>query len=219
MNVNDPETIQSGRRTPRRAPPPPPPSRGIPTWIIFVLAGLGFVVVFGGILAVLAISGVRKYIANAKTAEARNAVTQIGRDAVAAYEEGGAATASALCASASQAVPDSVLKVSGKKYQSAPSEWETDKATSSGFACLKSRWNIRSTIPTHTARTAPRPRATASKPWRPAISMPTESLGVQARRADRPEPNAGPRPEHPRNATQRTDPRGERTLAVFGVLR
>lgn len=103
-------------------------------WIVYVLAGIGLFIMFGGVLAVLAISGVRKYIANAKMAEARNVVTEIGRDAVTAYEAGAPRR---LCPSASRSVPDSVLKVSGKKYQSSPSEWEVDKATNAGFACLK----------------------------------------------------------------------------------
>lgn len=110
----------------------PPPQKGIPAWIIYVLAGLGFFIFFGGVLAVLAIYGVRKYIASAKTVEARNSVAQIARDAVTAYEEG-----AKLCATASHDVPDSVLKVGGKKYQSAASEWDADKATNAGFACLK----------------------------------------------------------------------------------
>ena len=103
-------------------------------WIVYVLAGIGLFIMFGGVLAVLAISGVRKYIANAKSAEARNSVGVIGRDAVAAYEAGAPRR---LCPSASRSVPDSVLKVSGKKYLSTPGEWEIDKTANAGFACLK----------------------------------------------------------------------------------
>ena len=44
------------------------------------------VVAIVGILAVLAIYGVRKYLANAKTAEARNSLGQIAKDAAAAVE-------------------------------------------------------------------------------------------------------------------------------------
>src|SRR5260370_37732809 len=43
--------------------------------------GLMIVVAIVGILAVLAIYGVRKYLANAKTAEARNSIGQIAKDA------------------------------------------------------------------------------------------------------------------------------------------
>ena len=123
MNVNAPGNYGSHA---------PPPQKGFPAWIIYVLAALGFFIVFGGVLAVLAIYGVRKYIASAKTVEARNSVTQIARDAATVYDD-----RAKLCPSASRSVPDSALKVRGKKYQSAPSEWDAEKATNAGFACLK----------------------------------------------------------------------------------
>jgi type IV pilus assembly protein PilA len=94
--------------------------------IIVVVVGI-FVVL--PILAVLAIYGVRKYIANAKTAEARASVAQIGRLAAAAYERDGR-----LCASASDSVPQSVIR--GGKYQSTSADWEVDRARNAGFACL-----------------------------------------------------------------------------------
>jgi type IV pilus assembly protein PilA len=53
----------------------------------FTLVELMIVVAIIGVLAVLAIYGVRKYIANAKTAEARNALGQIGKDAATKYEK------------------------------------------------------------------------------------------------------------------------------------
>src|ERR1700730_8800972 len=53
----------------------------------FTLVELMIVVAIVGILAVLAVYGVRKYIANAKTAEARNALGQIAKDSVSAYEK------------------------------------------------------------------------------------------------------------------------------------
>src|ERR1700683_4815915 len=91
----------------------PPPKKSMPGWLIAILAILGFIFVFGGVFAVLGIYGVRKYIANAKTAEARNSLGAIGKDAAMAFEREPASGAALhrLCPSASRSVPDSVVKV------------------------------------------------------------------------------------------------------------
>ena len=52
----------------------------------FTLIELMIVVAIVGVLAALAIYGVRKYLLNSKTAEVRNAVGQMAKDAKAAYE-------------------------------------------------------------------------------------------------------------------------------------
>ncbi len=115
----------------------------------FTLIELMIVVAIVGILAVLAVYGVRKYIANAKTAEARNSLGQIGKDASAAYErESMASTVMALggstgvvrrlCASATKSVPAASGSIKGQKYQSGPNEWSVDGTTvNTGFACLR----------------------------------------------------------------------------------
>jgi type IV pilus assembly protein PilA len=115
----------------------------------FTLVELMIVVAIVGVLAALAIYGVRKYIANAKTAEARNSLGQIAKDSAGAYaREGMSGTILALggtadinnrlCASASKTIPSAVAKVKGQKYQSDPAEWAVDGAvTHKGFACLK----------------------------------------------------------------------------------
>ncbi|MBX3199925.1 MAG: fimbiral protein pilA [Labilithrix sp.] len=103
--------------------------------IIAIVAGVVLLVLVGiiGVLAVLGIYGTRKYIANAKTAEARNAVAMMARDAAAAYESSDEPGASReLCPSARAPVPASVLDVSARKYMSSPSDWSGDP----GFSCL-----------------------------------------------------------------------------------
>jgi type IV pilus assembly protein PilA len=92
----------------------------------FTLVELMIVVAIIGVLAALAIYGVRKYLTSAKTAEAKNNVGAIVRGAVAAYEretqanellgDGSSSTATIhqLCGTSS-AVP--ATAVANKKYQ------------------------------------------------------------------------------------------------------
>lgn len=116
----------------------------------FTLVELMIVVAIVGVLAVLAVYGVRKYIANAKTAEAKNSLGQIGKDAVTAFE--GERMASAVlatgattsivrstCGNASASVPAAAGSIAGKKYQSTKADWSnaTDVAANAGFPCLK----------------------------------------------------------------------------------
>jgi type IV pilus assembly protein PilA len=118
----------------------------------FTLIELMIVVAIVGVLAALAIYGVRRYLLNAKTAEVRNSLGQMTKDAKAAFErEGMAATILApggvaglsnlLCDSASTPVPASADSIKGQKYQSKPTtgdDWLADVATpGKGFACMK----------------------------------------------------------------------------------
>ncbi len=95
----------------------------------FTLVELMIVVAIIGVLAALAIYGVRRYLQAAKTAEARNVVGALTRGAVGGFEresakseqlaDGSVSTTSShdLCGGAMKAVPSIPTLVSGKKYQ------------------------------------------------------------------------------------------------------
>jgi prepilin-type N-terminal cleavage/methylation domain-containing protein len=113
----------------------------------FTLIELMIVVAIVGILSVLAAYGVRKYVANSKTAEARNALGRLANAAAIQYEHENMAGSTlapgtsagfsrTLCKSASASVPSSGAMVAGRKYQSSTADWSTDYAGNSGFACL-----------------------------------------------------------------------------------
>jgi type IV pilus assembly protein PilA len=106
----------------------------------FTLVELMIVVAIIGVLAALAIYGVRKYLANAKSAEARTAIGRIAKDAASAWDRetmasgvmamgSTAGIARALCEDAA-AVPAAVPQ--GSKYQSSPGDWR-----GAGWSCLR----------------------------------------------------------------------------------
>lgn len=76
-----------------------------------------------GTLAVFGIYGVRRYIANAKMAEARSTLGALALDAVTAYEgeilAPDGTVKRRICPSASAAVPADRNLARGRKYQSA----------------------------------------------------------------------------------------------------
>jgi type IV pilus assembly protein PilA len=111
----------------------------------FTLVELMIVVAIIGVLASLAIYGVRRYVFSAKTAEAREGVGRIAKDASATFAgdrmhgsvvplSGRAEVSHQLCRSAPSPVPADLAAISGRKYQSSPADWGGD--ADSGFACL-----------------------------------------------------------------------------------
>ena len=117
----------------------------------FTLVELMIVVAIIGVLAALAIFGVRRYLASAKTAEARNSLGAMGRGAIGAFEKeadsaqsiaegsAGDAPVHSLCPSAANAVPSSKDSIKGKKYQANTAAGaDYDQAA---FRCLKFTMN------------------------------------------------------------------------------
>ncbi|AGP37606.1 pilin [Sorangium cellulosum] len=115
----------------------------------FTLIEIMIVVAIVGVLAALAVFGVRSYLSSAKTAEAKQTVGAIARSAVTQYERdlsisqilpatgGSAASTHILCDSATQ-VPLDPARVRGRKYQpsTAPGVDFMSGTALAGWQCL-----------------------------------------------------------------------------------
>jgi type IV pilus assembly protein PilA len=112
----------------------------------FTLVELMIVVAIVGILGTLAYVGVRHYVGASKSAEARNSIGAIAKDAAAAFDRETPSTpvfagqnsgaSKQLCKAASVTVPTSFTDVRGRKYQSTLLDWAVDAPLGAGFACL-----------------------------------------------------------------------------------
>jgi len=119
----------------------------------FTLVELMIVVAIIGVLAALAIYGVRRYVFTAKTAEATMALGRMGKDIHARFNAESmpgvtlaltsvAEKGNQICTGvANPFIPATSTAIAGKKYQSSPSEWENHGATDTtgwtGFKCVK----------------------------------------------------------------------------------
>jgi type IV pilus assembly protein PilA len=141
--VNDPNSPPPYPQ-PQVGYPPSKPKSGVAPWVIGCAVAGGFALLIVGVLAVLAISGMRTYLVTAKKIEATSTLHEIALDAQSAFDRvpAGSPTATAsedkhaLCPSASRSVPASIASVRGKKYMSTPADWTVDSASDAGFACL-----------------------------------------------------------------------------------
>jgi type IV pilus assembly protein PilA len=111
---------------------PPPKSSGVPGYVIAIIVVVLVLPVLG-ILASLGIYGTRRYLQNAKTAEAKNTVGAIARAAVGAFERERPDGVSYQLCGESSAVPREVP--AGRKYMPAPGDFDGDERT--GWKCLK----------------------------------------------------------------------------------
>jgi type IV pilus assembly protein PilA len=106
----------------------------------FTLVELMIVVAIIGVLAALAIYGVRKYLTNAKTAEARMSLGRIAKDGSTAYNrelmDGTVMALGDTRAAGHQLCPDATAvpaaAPAGQKYQSSPNDWDN-----AGWNCLR----------------------------------------------------------------------------------
>lgn len=105
----------------------PTKKKGLPTWVIVLIVLVVAAPVLLGIFSAVAIFGVRKYMQNAKRAEATFALGTWSKGLLACAEKDGLPLSS-------PAVPAALSSVSGMKYQSVAAEWSDPAFSCAGFA-------------------------------------------------------------------------------------
>lgn len=114
---------------------PPPKKSGVSCLVIALIVGAVSIPVLG-VMAALAIYGVRRYMAASKSSEAKNTVAVIARSAVTAYERRsteGLSGEDVLCDSAS---PVPTVVPAGRRYMPTSRDWDTASADA-GWRCLR----------------------------------------------------------------------------------
>jgi Tfp pilus assembly protein PilE len=105
---------------------------------VLIVVGVALVgaVVVVGLLAALGISGVRRYLSQAKGAEGKSEVYRLAQGIARCAEAGGATGTTSMPSVPPSAppVPASLAQVSGKKYMSSPSDWAAPAYTCAAFS-------------------------------------------------------------------------------------
>ena len=127
MPEDEPVDDPLPRAAPDAARPSPRRSAGSAALVVTAIGCLVLIPILG-VMAALAIYGVRKYLVNAKSAEGRAAVMALGRGMAECANRTGALPPSAT------PVPPKLGAISGRKYMSAPAEWSDTAYSCAGFS-------------------------------------------------------------------------------------
>jgi type IV pilus assembly protein PilA len=110
-----------------------PVKKKTPTWVVVVIVCLAASPVVIGVFAAIAVYGVRKYITNAKKAEAPHVAELLAKSLIhcaTALDETGKPRG---LPDSAPAVPSDLAQISGKKYQSSASDWSAPAYTCGSF--------------------------------------------------------------------------------------
>lgn len=120
--------------------PAPAKKGGLPTWAIVLIVCLAASPVVLGVFAALAVYGVRKYITNAKRAEATHVTQRLAQSVIhcaTALDETGKPRG---LPDSAPAVPGDLTQVSGKKYQSSVGDWSAPAYTCGSFVLTEPQY-------------------------------------------------------------------------------